>query len=445
MTPPVLRSARRWRTPPVIVHGGGPFEGAAVLEEIGGPLGMLLFQVARDVFMWGDTPPRERAGLFVQRADRALTALIRAADTGPQLKPALRALVRLTHAPEAAQEEQVALACRGVAHWAEQNAHLATAHAFAQCAAVVTPADAALSYEVGGLAQRQGQGVRAETWYRRAVALARRSGDWVTYSSAFVALGDLYMQRGKVSELRGTPKGILRALREASERAAQRLGPRKMEGRALHELLVLAIYAEQPEENVQQLAQNVQHLARAALEAYGPGHERVIGLAWDLAEFWVEHGPASLALMLFQGIVRHAPDDAPRARAHAGVACAAARLGERQLYEEAWEDAWERLSATQFLADDDVALQHLAAAAAGLGDEERAARATERISQFIRDPDPFFDLFGVTDPFSRSRPTRPSAKDHDEAAQNAEPDDIDQAHVLAVDLVRAIEAAQPAS
>jgi hypothetical protein len=394
--------------------------GAGHIVRGPGPAGTLLFQLVRDVEVWGTTSPEERARLFRAGARRTLNALLRAAGTDARLKPKLRTLVQMTHAPEADQDEPVAQACRDVAQWADEHEFLATAAEFAQAAAVLTPADAALSYAVGRLAQRRGEYARAETWYRRAITLARGSGDWTAYAQAFIALGRLYMQRGN---LRAARPFLVRGARAARANSLH-----KIEGRALHELFVVAIWAEQPEENVQQLA-------RAALEAYGPGHERVIYLAWNLAEFWLEHGPAPLALMLFQAIVRHAPDDAARARAYAGLARAAARLGERQLNEEAWENAWERLSAPQLLTNDDVALQDLAAAAAGLGDEERAARAAERISQFIR----------VPEPFSRSRPTRPPAKDHDEPAHNAEPDDVDQAHVLAVDLVRTIEAAQPAS
>lgn len=418
MTPRGWRRVRRWCLSPA-ARESWRFEGLGIVDEVPGPLGILLFQLVRDVEMWGATPPEERTGLFRAGARRTLNALVRAAGADARLKPTLRSLVQMTHAPEADQDEPVAQACRDVAHWAAEHELLATAAEFAQAAAVLVPADAGFSYAVGRLVQRRDEYAWADTWYRRAIAVARMCGDWTAYAQGFTALGRLYARRG---DLRAAWRFQMRSVR-----AARRNGLHKIEGRALHELFVLAIYSEQPEQDVRQLA-------RAALEAYGPGYERVIHLACDLAEFWVEHGPASLALMLFQAIVRHAPDDAPRARAHAGVARAAARLGERQLYEEAWEDAWERLSATQ-LKNNDVALQHLADAAAELGDEERAARAAERISQFVRAPNPF----------SRSRPTRPPAKDHDEPAQNAEPDDVDQAHVLAVDLVRAIEAPQPAS
>ena len=51
MTPPVRRTTRRWRTPPAITHGGEAFEGVGVLEEIKDPLGALLWQVVRDVYL----------------------------------------------------------------------------------------------------------------------------------------------------------------------------------------------------------------------------------------------------------------------------------------------------------------------------------------------------------------------------------------------------------
>ena len=72
LTPPVRRTARRWRTPPAITHGAEAFEGLAVLDEMKGPLGFLLWQAARDVNLWAAVPPEERAGLFVPGAEASL-------------------------------------------------------------------------------------------------------------------------------------------------------------------------------------------------------------------------------------------------------------------------------------------------------------------------------------------------------------------------------------
>lgn len=132
MTSAVRPTARRWPLPSIFVHGGGPFEGAGVLEEIEGPLGFLLFQLMRDVELWGASPPKERAGVFRTGASRSLSALLRAAGADARLKPALRTLVRMTEGPEGAQDEQVALACGDVAHWADENEFPATAVEFAR-------------------------------------------------------------------------------------------------------------------------------------------------------------------------------------------------------------------------------------------------------------------------------------------------------------------------
>ena len=84
----------------------------------------------------------------------------------------------------------------------------------------------------GRLARRRAEYARAETWYRRSIALGRQSGDWATYSMAFGGLGNLYMQRGKLSTAR---RFHLRALR-----AARRHSMRGLHGSALHDLAVLA-------------------------------------------------------------------------------------------------------------------------------------------------------------------------------------------------------------
>src|SRR5215213_9709199 len=95
LTPPVRRTTRRWRTPPAITHGAEPFEGLTVLDEVAGPLGFLLWQAARDVNLWADVSPEERAGLFVPGADALLHALIRSAGVDVQLESPLMTIVRM--------------------------------------------------------------------------------------------------------------------------------------------------------------------------------------------------------------------------------------------------------------------------------------------------------------------------------------------------------------
>ncbi|HEV2149079.1 MAG TPA: hypothetical protein VGR37_16855, partial [Longimicrobiaceae bacterium] len=52
---------RGWRIPPLPGHAAHAFAGAAILEEIDGPTGFVLWQSLRDVHLWASTPPAERA------------------------------------------------------------------------------------------------------------------------------------------------------------------------------------------------------------------------------------------------------------------------------------------------------------------------------------------------------------------------------------------------
>jgi tetratricopeptide (TPR) repeat protein len=422
LIPPVRRTARRWRTPPAIQHGGEAFEGAAVLDEMEGTLGVLLFQLARDVYVWAATQPESRAGLFVPRADESLAAMVREADADLQLETALLALVRLVGAPEAAAAEQVALACQHVAHWADQNGHLETAIAFAQGAAVVMPAEAALSYAVGRLARRRAGYARAETWYRRSIALGRQSGDWATYSMAFGGLGNLYMQRGKLSTAR---RFHLRALR-----AARRHSMRGLHGSALHDLAVLASETGQPQE--------AERLARQAFEMYGPEHPRLVILAADMGFFWIEGGRFRAALTVLQALVHHLQRREERVMAQANLARAAAGAGERRIFEQTWDEVWDRMSRTQSLENAATVMLELAHGAAMLGEHERAERAAERAVQVARERGEAKVLLtaeSVLDQVRRTRGLKPRA-----AAEPPEPETAERAESFALDLVRTLNA-----
>lgn len=424
LTPPVRRTARRWRTPPAILHGSEAFEGVAVLEEVRSEIGVLLFQIIRDVYLWGSTPPEDREGLFEPRAEETLISILRNADPEVQLESALMTLVRMTGGPEIAREEQVALACQHVAHWADLNGHMGTAIAFAQGAAVVLPADAATSYAVGRLARRRAEHARAETWYRRAVALGRQSGDWATYAMAFAGLGNLYVQRGNFPAAR---RFHLRSLR-----AARRHSMRPLHGSALHDLFVIAAQTGAPDE--------AERLAREAFEMYGPDHPRLVYLALDTAYFWMERGRFAPALTVFQALVHHMQRLEDRLGVLANMVRAAAGAGERRLFEQTWDEVWDRMSRTQRLENAATVMLELAHGAATLGEWERAERAAERAVQVARERAEArtqLTAEAVLDQVRRNRGVRQRGA---AAAPEQEPELAARAETFALDLVRTLNA-----
>jgi hypothetical protein len=59
------RIARRWCVPPAVMRGPGEtVDGNGILGEVSGDLGLLLWGTARDVALWGGSPPGERGKLF---------------------------------------------------------------------------------------------------------------------------------------------------------------------------------------------------------------------------------------------------------------------------------------------------------------------------------------------------------------------------------------------
>ena len=421
LSPPVRRTTRRWRTPPAITHGNEAFEGLAVLDEVRGPLGFLLWQASRDVSLWAVVEPEEREGLFVPGADQSLQSLIRTAGVEVQLESPLMTIVRMVGAPEAARPEAVELACQHIALWADQHGYLATAIAFGQAAALSVPMDAGAAYAVGRMARRRAEYSRAETWFRRAVALARQTGDWQSYALAFSGLGNLYMHRGNFPAAR---RFHVRALR-----AARRHSLRSIQGSALHDLFVLAAGSNHRDE--------AERYARGAFESYGPEHARLPALANDIGYFWMERGHFAPALTVFEALLPHMARQEDRLVSLANIVRAAAGAGERRLFEQTWDEVWDGLSRDGGTENAAQVLLELAHGAAQLGEVERAERAAERAVRTARERGEAktqLTAEAVLDSVRRGRGARTRAA---EAPPPPAPDDTE---MFATDRVRSLNA-----
>lgn len=286
LKPPVRRSRRRWRVPPAITHGHEAFDGLGILEEVPGRLGLVLWQSVRDVALWAALPGERRTGLFAPGAEERRRAALRAGAVDAELETPLAEMAELLGHPQAITGELVARACRQVARWADERGLTATALAFVQAAAFAAPADAETAYGVGRLAGRRAEDARAETWFRRTIALGRQSGDWQAYALAFLGLGNLYFRRESFLPAR---RFYVRALR-----AAQRHSLHSAAGMSFHDLFVLSAALGRAEE--------AERAARGAYEEYGPGHPRIPELARDLASFWMERGEHARALPLLRAL-----------------------------------------------------------------------------------------------------------------------------------------------
>lgn len=224
-TAPVRKTDRRWRVPPPLVHGPEPLEGGTILEELQSPLGVVLWQAARDVSLWISTPVDERGELFSAEALDNRRRVVASLSVEAELSDAILE-VSSTLAPEADSDE-IARACEAIASWADAESLAGVSLAYAQAVALIRDSDPMVAYRVGVQARRRSEDARAETWFRRAVMLARQNGDWSAYSQAFVALGDLYIDRGSYTIAR---KFHVRASRSAKRHSLHALEEKALEG-----------------------------------------------------------------------------------------------------------------------------------------------------------------------------------------------------------------------
>lgn len=356
---PQRKTQRRWRVPPALKRGDEIFEGLGVLDELSGERGLVLWQSLRDSLLWADAQEDERAALFSADAERARMSMILAAQPAPELEEPLSVLARMLGEPTRITEEMVALGCRRISQWAQDEGLLATALAFAQAAATVTPGDAGAAFAVGKLARRRAEYARAETWFRRTIALARQIGDWATYAQAFNGLGNLYRQRGNLAAAR---RFLLRAVR-----AAQRNSLHAVEGAALHDWFSAATEGDRPDE--------AQQLARAAFEAYGPDYPGLFRLAHDVAYWWTTQGYHARALPVLRSTVPYFIQAHERLNPWAGIARASGGLGDRAAFREAWDAFYDLLPTVTVDEGVAQALLDVSMGASSLGMWDKAEQA----------------------------------------------------------------------
>jgi tetratricopeptide (TPR) repeat protein len=358
---PARKPRRRWRwhVPPALVHGNETLEGTEMLEEVSGPLGVLLWQTMRDVVLWASVREAgERAHFFHPGAYERRVQAIDAAGVDAALEPPLRALAAVLRDPAGLTEQEVLSACREVSQWADGRERIATAIAFAQAGALAAPTNAAAGFRVGQLARKNAEYPRAESWFRRTIGLGRQAKDWSSYAEAFLGLGNLYSMRGNYPAAR---RFHIRGLR-----AARRHGLRDIQARALHDLYGIAVLTDEG---------NELEYARAAFRAYGPSHPRLPAFAHDLAYFWMTRGRFADALAVFQAVVPLLADPSERLLAWADIGRAAGGAGNREVFEQAWDEVWSFVGDWDNRPNAAQALLDLARGAASLKEWPRAERA----------------------------------------------------------------------
>jgi tetratricopeptide (TPR) repeat protein len=301
------------------------------------------------------------------------------------------------------------------------HGHAGAALAFTQAAALAAPNSARLPFDVGQIARRRHETARAETWFRHAIMIGRQVADWDSYSRSYLALGNMFLQRGNMPTAQ---RMHVKALR-----AARRKGLPHIQGYALHDLFVIATQTGRNEQ--------AEQYARMAFRAYGAQHERVPALAHDIAYFWMNQGYFERALPVFQALLPHFTDVRDQLSVLANTARAAGGAGMRELFRKVWVET-TRLSreagVVSVLAE---AMVELATGAASLGEWDRAEQSAERALEIARQRSEHkiaARAEAILDSVRRGR--------HVDAARAARQPEVhmEQADALAEDLVRSLEA-----
>ena len=361
---------RRWRLPPAMLRSvGETLEGLVVLDEFDGELGLKLWQAVRDVRLWAEVDPGSRADLFRGPAT-ALAEPVDARAHAGLLGPL--ALLRLEMSASArANGEVISAECLRIARYAEAQERLGTAALFAMAASLAAPGRAAPAYEAGRLAAKRRDDVRAETWLRRAVGLARRGEERRAYCRALLALGELYAAREEPTRAR--------SLYTLAVRASRRYAMRESLAEAAFGLLRLAIAAGNHAE--------VARLQVVARRAFGRDHERAPELVVVLARLWIEGGEPKRAGEALRRLVPDLVNPDERIAALALLARADANPQMAWSIAEAWHSAWSLAEAHPGSPSRTRALVDLALAAMAVGSVDRGRAALERVRELPANAD----------------------------------------------------------
>jgi tetratricopeptide (TPR) repeat protein len=326
-------------------------------------LGVTLWQLVRDVVLWAQVHPGDRAGLFRPLSAGQAGRLSLAAEEAPELAEPLRELALVVTTPGRAEAERVAEACERVLVWAEMRGMRETALQFAEAAARVDLDTSLRSKLAGRLCRRVHDHPRATLWYRRAARLARRAENEAEFAFAQLGLGGVALDQGKLEE---AEHYFWRAAR-----AALRQGRQSLAAEAHHDLLGLTLTGGRYDEAIEH--------AEKAVSLYPTKHPGIPNLAYDIALLWMHLCAFSSAIYLFDRALPWLEVQTYRILGLAGLARSTAAVHDRIRY--------ERLSAKvlQIAAVGDsrtaAALYHLAEGARYFEQWERSSILAQQALQ----------------------------------------------------------------
>jgi tetratricopeptide (TPR) repeat protein len=361
------RAKRKWTERPAPAPLRTPFEGAEILDEIPGTLGLVLWQRLRDVLLWTESPAGVRTNLYWESHRAEVVPTFMRETAGPfALEYPLRAVEALCLTPEFISSDAVITACLQIGRWAAGEGYVITAVHFVEAAYRLRPDDSGLAFNAGRACRRRAAYERAETWFSRAIYLARASKDWISYADALLGWGNMEFQRGNFAGARSL---YLRAFRTAKKGKVRALG-----AAAQHNLLLLAI-------ELRDWAAAAPH-ARLAYELYPAENERWPYLAHDVALAWMWQGYYNEALPVFLAAYRLITAPVERLQVWSNIGRTAAALGDSNRFFEAVAFVTARThNAGEFVA---ASLVNLAEGAQSLGLGVQARQLAQQALEVAR-------------------------------------------------------------
>lgn len=343
---------------------GGVLSGTEFFRELPPDAALAVWQVLRAVTLWSvqDEPGRE--GLFEPAEMTAWEERLLRGTFDPAVRNPLAVIIGELARPGLQTPMQLSWACVCVTEWALARRASRTALAYAEAAGLAAPSSPRYAWLAGRLLRTHGRLREAGDWFRRAIRLGSRSGDWDVQTLGLNSLGNASYERGAYRE----------ALHElgAALRSARRHGLHEREGELHHDLFVVH-YAlgdwKRAEEH-----------ALAACEIYGGGHHRLAALAHDIAFLWIGRGYFARALPILRELIPFFAHSDEQLRIVASAARAAGACGDVEAFEAFWNTARRLVDAAPGGARVASALVELAMGASSLGAWDRALEWLERAS-----------------------------------------------------------------
>jgi tetratricopeptide (TPR) repeat protein len=220
--------ARRVRLPPAPPSWRSE---ADVLKDLGDAVGLVLWRVLRDLWLWDSTPAHRRDGIFPPSTEEVRERRSYARAQEPELTDSLGIFASFSHAPELITPQELGDACTRVYRWADARNHTETAICFAEAAARIEPENPARANTAARVCRRAALEDRAAVWYLRGFRLAVHGRQRAELVASLLGYGGLMYGLGRH---RDAERYLHRAIRNAL-----RTGRQKLAAAAHHDLMLL--------------------------------------------------------------------------------------------------------------------------------------------------------------------------------------------------------------